>query len=86
LKFNTPFIRKVTHWFRQATTGIGMAGGFTTLSAVATGAIKWTQALAVLPGIIYLLAHPERIPAEMDQNTLNQLGQSLADVAGRVEH
>jgi hypothetical protein len=81
VKLNTT---KLMGWFRQATTGVGMAGGFTAISAVATGTIKWTQALAVLPGIVYLLSHPERIPAEMDQNTINQLGQVVSDVAGKV--
>ena len=43
-----PSVRALKTWARQITTAVGMAGGFSMLAAIATGAVKWTQALAIL--------------------------------------
>jgi hypothetical protein len=70
VNFKSPSVQRVKHWLLQTTTAFGMAGGFTTLTAVASGAVKWTHALAVAPGVLYLLAHPERLPQEMPVETV----------------
>jgi hypothetical protein len=53
------------------------------LTAVASGAVKWTHALAIAPDVLYLLAHPERLPQEISVDTVNQLGEALKAVAER---
>jgi hypothetical protein len=83
LKFNSRYVQGAKHWLLQTTTAFGMAGGFATLTAIATGAVKWTDALCVLPGVLYLLAHPERIPQEIPEETVKQIGETLKAVAER---
>jgi hypothetical protein len=84
MTFRLPRCRGVKRWLLQTTTAFGMAGGFATLAAIATGAVRWTQALAILPGVIYLLAHPERLPQELPEETVRQIGEAMKAVAERA--
>ena len=78
-----PSVRAVKTWARQITTAVGMAGGFSVLRHC-----YWRRQMDPgardTAGIIYLLAHPERVPRQLPEETVKQIGEALKAVADRA--
>ena len=49
----------IQSWFTQVTTGGGLAGLLTAITAYTTHAMTWETALPLVLGSLYLVFHPE---------------------------